>query len=490
MREITIPYNFTPRLYQEPFLRAMDSGKYKRAVEVWHRRAGKDKVFINFVSKKMWERVGIYYYFFPTYRQGRLILWDGIDRDGFKYMDHFPESLREKTRNDEMKIIMQNGSIFQIVGTDNIDSVMGTNPVGCVFSEYSIQNPIAWDYIRPILSENDGWAVFNFTPRGRNHAYILAQMAKQNPAWWFEQLTVDDTKRPDGSHVISPEIIQAERDAGMSESMIQQEFYCSFDAMLEDCFFGDTLARHNDTMTGAIGNLKRNRNNELEFNVSRKGILEIWRYPYALIDGWDGLHWTKRYCIGSDIGEGLNQDYSVAYVFDRLNNEIVARLKSNTIDSVTWSEMLMDLSEWYDNALIVPERNGAGITVCKQLSDKNANVYVNMVSAKVGSGTTKVIGWVESKASKYDLAGDLKDWFRTTRGTIYCAHLLSEASVFIKTESGKLEADAGFHDDCVIAAGLAIQGHYHLGEKPQIIDPGPSGWLKKWREGSKSAWAK
>ena len=69
----------------------------------------------------------------------------------------------------EMKIKLKNGSLFQVVGTDNIDSVVGTNPIVCVFSEYSLQDKRAWEFIRPILRENDGIAIFIYTPRGKTH---------------------------------------------------------------------------------------------------------------------------------------------------------------------------------------------------------------------------------------------------------------------------------------------------------------------------------
>ena len=59
-----------------------------------------------------------------------------------------------------MKIRFTNGSLLQIVGSDNFDSLMGTNPQGVVFSEYALQDPRAYQYIRPILAANDGWAVF------------------------------------------------------------------------------------------------------------------------------------------------------------------------------------------------------------------------------------------------------------------------------------------------------------------------------------------
>ncbi|HKZ39413.1 MAG TPA: hypothetical protein VJ044_00535, partial [Candidatus Hodarchaeales archaeon] len=145
----------------------MDSG-FKRAVCVWHRRAGKDKTLLNLCVKKMMERVGTYYYFFPTYEQGRKILFEGIDKDGFKFLDHIPKETRKRTTSQPMCVELINGSTLWIIGTDKIDSIVGTNPVGTIWSEYSLQDPKAWGYIRPILEENGGWAVFNFTSRGKN----------------------------------------------------------------------------------------------------------------------------------------------------------------------------------------------------------------------------------------------------------------------------------------------------------------------------------
>jgi len=82
-----------------------------------------------------------------------------------------------------------------------------------VFSEFSLQDPRAWDIIRPILAENKGWALFIYTPRGKNHGWNLKQLAEKYPGRWFLSfLTVHDTKRTDGSPVISKEDIQKERE--------------------------------------------------------------------------------------------------------------------------------------------------------------------------------------------------------------------------------------------------------------------------------------
>ncbi len=230
-QEITLPYGFKPREYQIPVLAAFDKG-IKRIIQMWHRRGGKDKLDINIIARAMQEKVGIYYYMLPTYSQGKKVIWEGIGKDGFKYIDHFPEALRDGKPNDtEMKIKYKNGSIFQVIGTDNIDRIVGTNPIGCVFSEYSLQNPRAWEFIRPILRENEGWAIFNFTPRGKNHAYDLYNMAVENPQWYVSKLTVHDTG------ILTEQDIEEERKAGMFEEMIQQEFYCSFTASIIGAYY-------------------------------------------------------------------------------------------------------------------------------------------------------------------------------------------------------------------------------------------------------------
>jgi len=237
--EIAIPHLYSPetREHQLPFFQAMDSG-IDRAVLVWHRRYGKDTACFNYMVKEAVEHVGNYYYFFPTYKQGRMVIWDGRGKDkedgtpGAKFLDHIPEEIIAKKNNSEMKITLKNGSIIQIIGLDTFNSKMGTNPRGCVFSEYSIQNPMAWDHIRPILRENKGWAVFNFTPRGENHGFEIYEMARTNPKWYCSLLTVDDTM------LLTPEDIQEERDSGMSEDMILQEFYCDFAAANTGSYYG------------------------------------------------------------------------------------------------------------------------------------------------------------------------------------------------------------------------------------------------------------
>lgn len=209
-------------------------GGGKRAVLIWHRRAGKEVTCFNWMVLAAVQRVGYYAYYFPNTRLGRRILWDGITKDGSAFMNFIPKELVSDMNSVEMKITLVNGSIIQIIGTDQIINV-GINPVGCVFSEFSLMDPKAWEFTRPILRENEGWAVFNFTPRGRNHAYELYLTAKQNDNWFVDTRSVLDTE------VLSAEDIESERRDGMSEELIQQEFFCSFDIGIEGSVYGKYL---------------------------------------------------------------------------------------------------------------------------------------------------------------------------------------------------------------------------------------------------------
>lgn len=218
--EITLPHAFKPRPYQIPILKAWDLG-VKRLFWVAHRRSGKDKTIFANLPKKMMERVGTVYYFLPTYSQARKVIWLGADGSGFRFLDHFPKEIIKEINQAEMRIELINGSILQLVGADNIDRIVGTNPVGVVFSEYSLMKEEVWNFISPILAENGGWAVFIMTPRGMNHAYDLMQRVKNSKDWFVEVLGVDKTK------ALSEEVLEDQR-LQMPQDIFNQEYYCKF----------------------------------------------------------------------------------------------------------------------------------------------------------------------------------------------------------------------------------------------------------------------
>jgi phage terminase large subunit len=244
---IELPHRFTLREYQRPVWRAIVQDGVKRALCCWHRRAGKDKTFLNILIAQAMATMGNYAYYFPTATLGRKALWDNIDaRSGMRVIDHIPKELLVKPNEQQMKLTLVNGSTVQVLGTDNLD-VVGGNHVGVIFSESAQHHPSAWDYVRPILAENGGWALFNGTPRGKNWFYRLYEQARQNPEWFCQRLTVEDTG------AISAADIESERRAGMREEMIRQEFFCDFTAAMPGAVYG----RHVEDarMHGRVGKM-------------------------------------------------------------------------------------------------------------------------------------------------------------------------------------------------------------------------------------------
>jgi len=243
--KVQVPYNYTPRAYQMPVWEAFQAG-IKRFACVWHRRSGKDKTWLNIMVHAMYQRKGTYYYLLPTYNQAKKIIWDGMGKDGFRFRDHFPMELVERIDETEMQIHFKMGSIFQLIGTDKIDRIVGPNPIGCVFSEYSLQRKQAFDLLEPILLENGGWAAFIFTPRGKNHAWEIWNYATSRPHWFTSLLTVDQTADEHGLPLISPEQLAELRRRGVDEELIQQEYYCSFRGSMQGAFYTAQMKKAED----------------------------------------------------------------------------------------------------------------------------------------------------------------------------------------------------------------------------------------------------
>ncbi len=242
---VDLPYGWEPREYQEPVWDYMlPERDRQRACCVWHRRAGKDLLAINLIQIKAFQRVGTYWHLFPEFKQARAVIWNGITTEGKRYIDHFKPELVRRTYENEMRVNLINGSNYYLVGSDNYDGLMGTNPVGIVLSEYSLQKPEAWQYLVPILAENRGWALFIYTFRGRNHGWFQAKIARQE-GWFYDERIGGSgpkaTKRPDGTPVVSDEEIDKLRAEGIPEATIQSEYFNNPEAPIIGAYYAKQM---------------------------------------------------------------------------------------------------------------------------------------------------------------------------------------------------------------------------------------------------------
>ena len=308
MTEITLPNGFTPRPYQLKAMGYYDNGG-KRGVWVWPRRAGKDLTFIHQSMKEAHARPGTYYHLLPNHTQARKVVWDGISNDGKRVLDvAIPAVLRSGENATEMKITLKCGSIWQLVGADYFDTIMGTNPFGLVFSEAALTDPRAWSYFRPILANNGGWASFISTPRGYNWFYDLLELAKSNSSWGWSHLSTTDTK-----HI--PSDVLAQEKAEMPDELYRQEYGCDFSAANIGAILGRYMERAEieGRITDDVCYLPEGDAIEISSDIGFRDTASWWFWQadatgFTLIDydedsGMDADDWIerlkkKRYHIG------------------------------------------------------------------------------------------------------------------------------------------------------------------------------------------------
>lgn len=161
-------------------------------------------------------RKGNYYYFLPTYRQAKAVIWDSL------LEMHLPKEIVIKKNESELMVYYINGSIQRFAGCEDIDKHRGINAIDVVFDEYSeIEEKMWTTIIQPVLRENNGSATFIFTPKGQNHSWRLITQNRDNPNWFCSVQTNDQTK------TFSPvEIDEMKRE--MPEDLFQQEVMCEF----------------------------------------------------------------------------------------------------------------------------------------------------------------------------------------------------------------------------------------------------------------------
>jgi phage terminase large subunit len=98
LRRVVLPNNWAPRPWPDALWDYLAGGG-KRAVEIAHRRRGKDDVALNYTARAAHQRVGGYWHMLPEYAQARKVIWTAVDPfTGVRRINQaFPLELRETT---------------------------------------------------------------------------------------------------------------------------------------------------------------------------------------------------------------------------------------------------------------------------------------------------------------------------------------------------------------------------------------------------------
>lgn len=241
---VELPNNWNPRPDQMALWCYLQGGG-KRAVEIAHRRWGKDDIALHFTACQAMQAVGNYWHMLPMYSQARKAIWDAVNpKTGKRRIDEsFPEQIRKGTRKNDMFIEFSNGSTWQLVGSDNYDAYVGSPPIGVTFSEWALAKPTCWPYIMPILEENNGWAVFITTSRGNNHAKQMLDMARKTSGWFAELTPANRTGVFDQDQLqrIRSELVALFGDE-FGTAMYEQEYMCSFEGAVLGAYYSKQMS--------------------------------------------------------------------------------------------------------------------------------------------------------------------------------------------------------------------------------------------------------
>ena len=196
-----------------------------------HRRFGKTVREINELIKRAatCDKPSPRFAYIAPYReQAKAIAWD--------YLKRYAQPLVAKAMESELSVDLLTGARIRLFGADNPDALRGLYLDGVVLDEYGDMRPTLWgEIIRPLLTDRQGWASFIGTPKGKNHFHAIAELAKADDAWFYQELKASET-----GIVAEAELEDARRQ--MTPEQYAQEFECAFDVPALGAIYAAELA--------------------------------------------------------------------------------------------------------------------------------------------------------------------------------------------------------------------------------------------------------
>jgi hypothetical protein len=290
-----------------------------------------------------------------------------------------------------------------IKGSDDPDSLRGLNANGVFFDEWAQCKPEAYGEIfRPILAQNGGWAMFGFTPKGRNHAYEFWRRGCVADSEWKSFDLLAST-----SGLIKDDELAKAR-VEMGEALYSQEMECEFLADAASVFGGLDEC--------VVGSLE---------------------------DSVPG----HAYVIGVDLGR--HHDATVLTCMDRMRRHVVAYVRLTENHWALQKTAIAELARRYNNALCVVEENSFGSPIIEDLREMGVSVQ----------------GFKTTSASKGGLIDGLRVAIAQRQVTFprieQMLRELQEYEIEI-TPLGNIRYHApegeGYFDDSVMSLALCVSG--------------------------------
>lgn len=189
-----------------------------------------------------------------------------------------------------------------------------------------------------------------------------------------------------------------------------------------------------------------------------------WTVDFYEIPSLEKLHRNpKAFFIGIDTAEGIGKDFSVTVVLsvDAKNHDInqamigYGHLPPDDHAMKTF-EIIRDYFVFDDIwPFLVCERNNTGHAFLSILNNHPDYLYPNLYNFK-----DRRLGFQTTQSSRKMIIHDLFNAIRDKSLKINDTKTISELMTLTLTDSGKIEAEQGEHDDLVLANAFAYHGYF------------------------------
>ena len=145
--------------------------------------------------------------------------------------------------------------------------------------------------------------------------------------------------------------------------------------------------------------------------------------------------------------------------------------RGEDIVTQTICTVLYHLGHFYNEAYVIVENNSHGILTCTRLIKDMAysNAYLETQLDRLTERETIKLGFTTTAKTKPLIIDQLRASMREGELELNDKTTIREMLTYIVTESGAMEAEAGCHDDTVMA--LALVNHIHEGAWEPVETP-------------------
>ncbi len=159
------------------------------------------------------------------------------------------------------------------------------------------------------------------------------------------------------------------------------------------------------------------------------------------------------YVIGGDTA-GDGSDWFVAQVLDNRTGEQVCVMRMHS-DEDLYAKQMYALGVWYNNALVAVETNLSTYPVMELERLSYPNQYVRETMDDYTHQLRRSFGFRTDSKTRPVIIAELIKAARDDIRVICDKDTLTEMLTFVRNEDYRPEAEAGAHDDCVMALAIA-----------------------------------